>query len=103
MCDLHMWICDTHKEDNQEALEKFRDKYKTDCNLEFGLVVIGSVFGPISPTSKKAKFMKKPTTYHSKSTDKNQENSRKSNDPLNSKVFQQLKQQGCLKESYQIV
>ena len=84
-CDLHMWICDTHKEDNQEALEKFRDKYKTDCNLEFGLVVIGSVFGPISPICKKAKFVKKPTTYHSKSTDKNQENLRKSNDPLNSK------------------
>merc|ERR1711942_596505 len=69
-CKLHMWVCDKHQRANKEALEKFRDKYKADYNLDFGLVVIGSVLSHISPTSKKSKLMKKPTTYHSKSTKK---------------------------------
>ena len=48
-CDLHLWVCETHQEENQEALEKFREKYKKDFNLNFGLVVTGSVFGHMSP------------------------------------------------------
>ena len=48
-CDLHMWVCEKHQEDNQEALERFRERYKNDFSLDFGLVVIGSVFGHISP------------------------------------------------------
>ena len=35
--------------ENQEALERFRERYKKDFSLDFGLVVIGSVFGHISP------------------------------------------------------
>ena len=39
-CDLHMWICDKHQEANKETLEKFRDTYKADFNLNFGSVLI---------------------------------------------------------------
>merc|ERR1712081_18474 len=38
-CKLHMWVCDKHQRANKEALENFRDKYKADYNLDFGLVV----------------------------------------------------------------
>ena len=38
-----------HQEDNQEALERFKEKFKKDFNLDFCLIVIGSVFGHISP------------------------------------------------------
>ena len=98
-----MWVCIEHQEDNQEALKRFRDKYKADFNLDFGLVVIGSVFGHISTTSKKAKLMKKRPTYHSKSNKKNPENSRKSNDPLNSKSISTTEATRILEESCQIV
>ena len=48
-CDLHVWVCEMHQEDNQEALERFRERYKKDFNLNFSLIVIGSFFGHISP------------------------------------------------------
>ena len=42
-----MWGCEVHKKDNQEAFERFKEKYRKDFNVDFGLDVIGSVIGHI--------------------------------------------------------
>ena len=49
-CDFHMWVCLKHKNDNKEALEKFKNKYEKEHQLNFGLFVyIGSLHGQINP------------------------------------------------------
>ena len=48
-CNFHMWVCVRHKDDNKEALEKFKNKYEKDHKLSFGLYVyIGSLHGHIN-------------------------------------------------------
>ena len=46
-----MWVCEKHQVGNQEAMEKFKRKYKTDFNLNLGLVVNGSVMDPCTATT----------------------------------------------------
>ena len=53
-CNFHMWVCEKHQDDNKEALERFKRKYERDYNLNFGLVVIGSIFDQISPIPNKS-------------------------------------------------
>ena len=50
-CPLHMWVCKKHKTENKEALDKFKKRYRKDFKLEFGLLVIGSLYGHIAPRS----------------------------------------------------
>ena len=49
VCNLHMWVCETHKEDNKQPLEKFKDQYRKNFNIDLGLTVTGSAFAHISP------------------------------------------------------
>ena len=89
-CELHMWVCDLHKEDNQQALEKFKDRYRKNFNIDFGFTVIGSVFGHISPLDEEnSPFVKNATSMNtSKPNDrKNLKNkdARKPDNTLNSK------------------
>ena len=63
-CDFHMWVCLKHKNDNKEALERFKNKYEKEHQLNFGLFVcIGSLHGHINPmnaTVKRKVTMSKP-------------------------------------------
>ena len=36
-CKKHMWICEKHKDENEEALEKFKDEYQRNHKLLLGL------------------------------------------------------------------
>ena len=39
-CSYHMWVCQRHQDDNKECLQKFKDDFKKDHKLNFGLIVI---------------------------------------------------------------
>ena len=63
-CSFHMWVCVKHQNDNEEALEKFKNKYEKDHKLNFGLLVyIGSLHGHIYPGQAVTKRKKNVSRY----------------------------------------
>ena len=42
-CSYHMWVCQRHKADNKESMEKFKEKYLNDYKLNLGLLVSNPV------------------------------------------------------------
>ena len=53
-CTQHMWVCRRHKDENNQALRKFKDEMLTKHGLQFGLIVSIPIF------TGKASIVKKP-------------------------------------------
>ena len=87
-CDLHMWVCLKHKNDNKEALEKFKNKYDKEHQLNFGLFIyIGSLHEYINPG--KAIVKRKKTMPKFQSTVGTEKKLRKNDLDKYSKILKQ--------------
>ena len=61
-CTNHLWICNWHKEENEEKLLEFKKDFSKNFNLEFGLTVMNIPAQDNSP--KVVLFDKNPATKH---------------------------------------